>query len=499
MALASHASTSALTAATREIPSSPFAQLLRQSRFATYDPLIRKTYTSPKQFVERGYWGVKRPLTMRKRNSFMTIRQWEARQHYTEWDNSEDETRFIRRIEELNIRPGQSANSKWAQTLGPAKNTWLVDSEFAPHPWDHPLEEPKESQRSKIALSSLGLRGEGGYGKDGLRRTRMGVIPNVTSMTPKQFERYLKKLRALRPAFADYIKRESESRAPGAAFLKEKSLAQIAQVPNTDHHRLFLAQHTETQYASTKRIQPQPHRAGGLLYSHPAPLDTFFHTSPKPGIVLSVRKDAGRYSTNQSMKDYLASFAGIAAVLPERQAQGKEPLLNPGVERERWPNAAVELRPTKFALNSVPHVVGPDYEGLTGVRVALQVTAHIDTANYENPYPPGSRMYAAHQGFGAAAPRGADIARGVGASAGPAVAQPGSARARFAAQRSLTNAPMPLKAAYPGSLPRAPISPVAVGILPNVQQQADNRKTLGMLSDLLNLGSRKGKGDDDPL
>src|ERR1700753_3240365 len=116
----SHASTSALTLAARDAaPTSPFAQLLRNSRFATFDPSIRKTYYSPKQFVERGYWGLKRPITQRKKNSFITIKKWETRQHYVEWDNAEGQVRFSRRMEELNVRPAARFQSAWAMQMGP--------------------------------------------------------------------------------------------------------------------------------------------------------------------------------------------------------------------------------------------------------------------------------------------------------------------------------------------------------------------------------------------
>ncbi|KAJ7286440.1 hypothetical protein C8J57DRAFT_663941 [Mycena rebaudengoi] len=75
----SHASTSALAACSRASPdvippASLFAQLLRNSRFAAYDPQIRRTYYSPKQFAQRGYWGLKRPIAQRKKNSFITYK-----------------------------------------------------------------------------------------------------------------------------------------------------------------------------------------------------------------------------------------------------------------------------------------------------------------------------------------------------------------------------------------------------------------------------------------
>ncbi|KAJ7685689.1 hypothetical protein DFH06DRAFT_1159150 [Mycena polygramma] len=256
----SHASTSALTVAAREsapTAASPFAQLLRNSRFATFDPLIRKTYYSPQQFVERGYWGLKRPITQRKKNSFVTIKEWETRQHYVEWDNAEDQVRFMRRMRELDLRPATDMRSKWSKQLGPARETWLVDSEFCPKDWqdgkkddkadakadakadeqgdeqgDEPGESPKpdvaEPPPSRIAINALGRGGKGAYSSSRQRteptpvvaaerpksqygpRPSQAVIPNIEAMSPSEFKRYIAKLRSLRPAFLSFLKREDE-------------------------------------------------------------------------------------------------------------------------------------------------------------------------------------------------------------------------------------------------------------------------------------------------
>ncbi|KAJ7436202.1 hypothetical protein FB451DRAFT_1571125 [Mycena latifolia] len=511
MALAaSHASSSALMAVTREIPASPFAQLLRQSRFATYDPQIRKTYTSPKQFVERGYWGTKRPLTQRKRNTYLTITQWEARQHYVEWDKSEDEVRFVRRMEELDIRPGGSASSQWAQTLGPAKHTWLVDSEFSPLQWS-PLETKKgdEAQDEEIVLAELGNRGSGG---DHAKR-RLDVAQTIQAL-PRQAAQPAPRFRGVHrtrggvPKTAEGI--DPKSRIDG------KTLTEIARTADPIHHRLFLAEQTDAEFAdpTNQRIQPQPHRAAGLLYSHPSSLDTLFRTQPKPGIVLTTKSDTGRFTAVQDRpaEEYIASFAGLAATLPKAAAAGKTPLMNPAVERERWPTAAAELRPTQLLLGSVPRVVGRDPEGLRGVRVQLKVTARDLAADPKrpNPYPPGSRMYAAIPPFEQAPPRGVDIARrrisdilrgrgadivrGRGAAAG---ASTGSATGETARQRftrngnRMVNRPLLVQPAH---------TPSTLGATMQTPQQAvQNKDTLDMLQGLLDTSKKGGEVRDDDL
>ncbi|KAJ7137878.1 hypothetical protein C8R44DRAFT_728078 [Mycena epipterygia] len=551
----SHASTSALSVAARDAPASPFAQLLRQSRFATYDPAIRKTYYSPKQFVERGYWGLKRPITQRKKNSFVTIKQWEARQHYVEWDKAEDEVRFIRRIEELNVRPGALANTKWSATLGPAKNVFLVDSEFCPHEWDPQLKENAESPKD-LSLDSVGTKGPGGYGKRamssasraGMPGAPSAVIPNVLAMAPAQFERYLAKLRTLRPAFVEYIQREADRQKaekdrrealqaalgssadlspPGDDSLVGKTIVEVAQLPHSSYHRAFLAQRTEAEYKTTNTIQPQPHRNGALLYSHPSPLDTFYRTKSKPGIVLQGIGNTGRFTQEHDRKtEYIAAFAGLTATLSKQEAEGKVPLMSPGIERENWPKAVAEMRPISSGKNksammlfNVPRVVGQDAEGLNSVRLTLQVTARpgFDDMRRSNPYFPGSRLYIAQEGLeerrDAAKNTPRNLARGTPAI--PISTPPSSTAFSRSLQKAPQDAPQDRRSSFrarTGSLQNAPKELPSVlrpraGTEPQLSQTSheleQNRSTLDTLRNLLyNPNNPRGTdpkkvGDDE--
>ncbi|KAJ6531129.1 hypothetical protein B0H19DRAFT_1190530 [Mycena capillaripes] len=535
----SHASTSALTVAAREsVPAaSPFAQLLRNSRFATYDPQIRKTYYSPQQFVERGYWGLKRPITQRKKNSFVTIKQWETRQHYVEWDNAEDQVRFIRRMEELDSRPGSDVHTKWSKQLGPARHAWLVDSEFCPHQWSQPQAvEAAQTDGAKIPqqespvpdpifLEELGKEGPGSYGKNRTRapmdpapdvpgqQPKFGmelsssVLPNVESMSPAEFKRYLAKLRALRPAFKEYLKRQEERQQaqeterqrlldlgkPVGRSLEKiagRSLLQLAQNTDGPYLRRFIAEHTESEYRArgSTKIQPQLHRNGGFMYSHPSMIDTLFHTKPKPGIVLDDHT-AGRFQIETN--EYITSFAGIAALIRTRDAntQGKVPLMDGGVDRSRWLDAVAEMRPVTreaLKLENVPRVVGQDPdEGLSGVRVSLNVTVTpgFDDPKRLNPCVPGSREYVNHDG---ADTKGKDAEREGAtraAAAGPARAGTPSAQPL----RSLKNPPK--RVGYqPESTTYSTITKL---------QEANNKQTLSVLQDILAKGPKADpKGDE---
>ncbi|KAF7295631.1 hypothetical protein MIND_01103300 [Mycena indigotica] len=431
------ASTSALStassAASTSHPSSPFVHLLRNSRFATFDPTIRQTYYSPKQFVTRGYWGLKRPIAARKKtSSFITIQTWEARQHYVAWDNAEDQVRFIRRMDELGVKPGANSESSWMSSIGSAaRQEWLIDSEFSPRNWE-PVEETApgehEPTTDPIEIDTLGKRGEGQYGARATReppfRESTTVIPNVHAMSPAEFKHYIARLRKLRPAFKEYMKQKGEEEResfdrmveenPNKTFqyvpkIEGKSLLELgAQAQVSDHHRLFLAQHTASEYRSTEgKIQPVPHRHAALTYSHPSKLDTLLRSQPKPGFVIE-DLDNGRFDEEVQAPDdenpiYLASFAGVAAILPSEHAKGRTPLMDMehGAHADDWPNAVTLLRPAThdgLMLEDVPRVVGrgrePD-EGLDGVNINLIVSADAGAREPSrlNPYPPGSREY----------------------------------------------------------------------------------------------------------
>ncbi|KAJ7633083.1 hypothetical protein FB45DRAFT_914329 [Roridomyces roridus] len=527
LSAASAASTSAALSSA-VAPASPFAQLLRNSRFATFDPQIRKTYYSPKQFVERGYWGLKRPITQRKRNSFITIKTWEARQHYVEWDNAEDQVRFIRRMEELDVRPTAEQSSAWSQVLGPARSNWLIDSEFSPHVWDAPPEQsdnaavPKPEEdvpktAENIPLKSLGNGGPGAYGHE-RRSSPSAVIPNVESMSPLEFKRYLAKMRSLRPAFQQYIARAQERQeqakkeaelagtaAPLEIPLAGLSLLQIARLPGAPHYRLFLAEQTEAEYRTTRKIQPQPHRNGALQYTHPSDMDTVLRMKPKPGIVLQRDNSTGRFDgqaaagatvahdpTPELGPQYIASFAGIAALIRRADSAGKEPLMDPAVDRDRWPNAVAELRPKgakALNLRRVPRVVGPKAQGLDGVGVDLRVQAVSPSESMQraNPYTPGTRQYVAIESQEQMRSRAAPRAQ--------------SASARFASEGqtfsgSLSNPAKMQNGSFPFQRRPPPPSPDVYARFARENKEV-NRMAIGNLAGLLGTTPPKSKSGEE--
>jgi hypothetical protein len=387
-------------------PASPFAELLRRSRFATYDPAIRQTYRTPSANAHRGDWGLKRPISLRRRDAFISINgPFEAHAQFIEWNNAEGEVRFIRRIEEMDIKPRVVYDTPWHQSVGNAQYKLLLDSEFCPeegYELDRAAEEDRKKKSMTLDLAGLGNRGSGMYGEKrgppnmGPSGSSGQVTENIEAMSTKEFSRYLRKLRKLRPEFAAYLKQHDQ--------LHGKSLYTIAQNHEAIHHRRFLQHHFATEFSgrsSKVKIEPQPHPNAGLLYAQPTPLDTRFHTKAQPGIVLNPvpQQDNGRYNrgARTTEQTFVASFGGLTATLPQSEAGGKRPLLDvgseTGVDLARIEESIVNMRPTRISLLGPPKVVGRNAQGLDGVRLEAQVTAREVKFADDNPYWPGSTEY----------------------------------------------------------------------------------------------------------
>ncbi|EEB91967.1 hypothetical protein MPER_09593, partial [Moniliophthora perniciosa FA553] len=288
-------------------PTSPFAELLRRSRFASFDPNIRQTYSTPPDAARRGEWGLKRPLAIKRRNSFIAVpAPFDSRAYYVDWSNAESEVRFVRRFEELEASPQCKVSTPWHATLG-SKNSanWLVDSEFS-LPEEGPeveeinnpvAEHAEEKNKMKeaiqdgsipVSLEGFGVKGPGNYGA---RRPplewKQHLVPNIYAMSPKAFEKYLRKLRELRPQFEKYVKdvweqeqkaraerrsrqqQSQESSAEHTIISGPPDLLTSAQHHEKEYHRRFLQHHTASQLSDpdSKAIEQRPHQTAGLMYA----------------------------------------------------------------------------------------------------------------------------------------------------------------------------------------------------------------------------------------
>ncbi|KAF8643889.1 hypothetical protein AX16_008905 [Volvariella volvacea WC 439] len=403
-------------------PASPFAKLLRSSRFASYDPAIRQTYSAPPANAHRGDWGLKRPIALRRKNAFISLTNFESPAQFTEWNNAENQVRFIKRIDEMGTLPKVNTPSPWQRSLGVAQTQWLLDSDFCPEE-DHTIDggvaarhaEAQEAQsvvdESRIPtttdLTGLGTRGPGQYGANRTSDTRSGerhLTPNLEAMSRREFVRYLRKLRELRPAFKTHI----EEAARKNSNLRDKSLYDLAQDPTVGHHQRFIEAQTAEEFkaAGSTKIAQQPHPNAALTYSHPSPIDSYFHTKPQPGWILhnfEPKSYESRYAVRMHEPSYVTGYGGLIALASRKRTPGKIPLFDfnqePGLNKSTSINKATAyLRPATrgLILDTPPRVVGRNAQGLKAVRIAAEVVADEASAfSRSNPHTPGSEDYIA--------------------------------------------------------------------------------------------------------
>ncbi|KAF5338695.1 hypothetical protein D9611_013382 [Ephemerocybe angulata] len=419
-------------------PPSPFAELLRRSRFASYDPQVKQTYGTPPAYAHRGNWGLKRPIAQRRRNAYITLKSYEDHAMYIEWNNAENQVRFMRRFEELNVTPTVPDGTSLAKNLGAARSAiWLTDSEF---------DTAKDNEYDYLAQEStdytpepeLGGHGPGQYADASRLRTKAPLVPtregpwnyrqpNVEAMNAQEFEAYVNKLRKLRPQFFERIRQEL-ARSAQAGQLKGTTLnpdmsdLQLSMVNNvTSDHRAFLNSFFESEYSARKddlaapdpetggalpkdfvrpKIKPQPHRFGGLTYAHPTQLETYYTTTAKPAFLLSEDLDKGKFANQVVHKPVSVSFGGVVAEL-ESTPVGTKPLFSKfgGPSDGKFDQSILPVRVAQFELMQAPRVVGRDGQGVNGVRVREKVVNSVPRAEriVGNPHLPGSREYVAYE------------------------------------------------------------------------------------------------------
>jgi hypothetical protein len=394
-------------------PGSAFPELLRRSRFASFDPIIHQTYGTPPSHLHRGNWGLKRPIAQRKRNAFISLKNFEEHEHYIEWSNAESQVRLIDRIEELNVAPRLVPQVPWFVGLGPAASTpWsMMDSEFSPG--DTGMSTlPELVPAFTPDLKGLGLRGKGVYGK---RQSDDGYLhPNLHAMSPRVFNRYLKKLRSLRPEFQKFLKKNGVTTS-----IRESG------VPPGNLHIRFLGQHFDKQFRKDTQdksvvhpnqaqpIRQQPHRLGGLTYASPTYLESFFTSGAQPGIVLEAVSNSS-YSHSEDTRSYLVSTAGFVGKLDAKRAGANiQPAFNhrgiaylPSalLAGRTTGNTFIKVRVTDLHLERLPTTVTafPSLNSSKDVNIRMDLTIHPspDDHSRTNTHTPGSMHYNAPEDSG---------------------------------------------------------------------------------------------------
>ncbi|KAI0707724.1 mitochondrial ribosomal protein subunit-domain-containing protein [Earliella scabrosa] len=337
---------------------SQFAALLRRSKFASYDPHIGQVYTAFDGHAARGNFGLKRPLALRRRNAHITVQAVDSREQQTVWRSAESQNRWIRMWEEVGPKASME-NEFWKQKVGTMKMevSNMVDSEFAPAATpvgSQPKNEEAGEEREEVVVA------------EGVPRSH--AVPNIDAMSEREFERYLKRLRELRPAFLEYVAQKHGTAAGGKEVFRRS-------INPGEDFKEFLQRHAYTEYhvPRPRFIEQQPHRVGGLSYANTPDVQRLYTTKPHIGRVLP--DNAERHS-------WQVVSAGMVSKLLNRDRGLDEGDIS-------------TFRLTGALLRKLPSTAGPTPQGLEGTEVVTSIRVDSPSVTYwrKNPHIPGSKEY----------------------------------------------------------------------------------------------------------
>ncbi|KAI6127669.1 mitochondrial ribosomal protein subunit-domain-containing protein [Pisolithus croceorrhizus] len=144
---------------------SPFGQLLKQSKFSSFDSRIAQVYTTHGGDAHRGDWGFKRPLSIRRRGAFITVKNVDTPEYQTEWSSAEPQVLWMKNWDELQITP------QWSRQV--------------------PSEEPRDHVQESDHLPN----------QQDPSAWRPPCVPNLDAMSREEFRKYLARIQAHRNRF----------------------------------------------------------------------------------------------------------------------------------------------------------------------------------------------------------------------------------------------------------------------------------------------------------
>lgn len=178
---------SATVARSTSTPST-FATLLRRSKFASFDPQIGQVYATHGGYAHRGDFGLKRPLSLRRRDARITVKSIDSRHQQTEWRSAYLDAKFMQKQQEtgcpvtLHDALDFAQDSSWSQSLGPssgASGPWHIYSEYAmgPSRERNGADNARGREEARLAVETKGME----------------VMPYLRAMTESQFNSYAKR------------------------------------------------------------------------------------------------------------------------------------------------------------------------------------------------------------------------------------------------------------------------------------------------------------------
>lgn len=332
------------------MPSSPltrstFGTLLKHSKFSSFDPRISQVYTTHGGDAHRGHWGFKRPLPLRRRGAYITVKNVDTPEYQTEWNSAEPQALWVKNWAELKITP----QKPWFGEDSAEEH--ILDSDYIPQ-----TQSPDHWRQS--------------------------YIPNLETMTRKEFAQYLGKIRACRSTFIQ----QRIAREP----FDDVTSYQLSNLnkSSTPWHDLIAAQFSRQRRSNprSREIEHLPHSSGGLSYAQYSPLQTFLMTKERKGRLADDWRGKDR-----NMMYYVASFAGMAGRVQRKHAG----LARPVVWDDPDHTGEVMIRPQKVDVKGWPVVVG-QRQGLKAARVDMDLRVWDEQSHFRsNPHPPGSPEYIA--------------------------------------------------------------------------------------------------------
>ncbi|KAJ2923270.1 hypothetical protein H1R20_g13822, partial [Candolleomyces eurysporus] len=323
----------------------------------------------------------------------------EEHAQYIEWNNAEDQVRFIERFEELNLIPQIASNDPRASTSAEQKS---VVREYRYTAYEQPpAAEEKAADEDGLCedISSLGKHVPGHYGARAQHATKASLSPLTRTepwifRQPNIFPQRTRILRTLRPIPYEnpcpapikgqgrqaqlHFAQPGRGRLPArhrqrhlerAPCLNEYFEGEYAQRDGYSELRVA-APDFETREALPKefvniKIKPQPHRNSRLMYAHP-PRHVVRHYTP-------IRLCSRRLKVDLDV-GFNASFGAVVAHL-ERVPSHKEPLFTgtSGPTGAEVDQSVVGVRVSKYIVEQPPCVVGRHGQGLNGVTVGDKV------------------------------------------------------------------------------------------------------------------------------
>lgn len=377
-------------------PPSTFAALLRRSKFSTYDPQIGQVYTTYGGHAARGDWGLKRPLSLRRRDGRAVIRSIDTLYQQTEWTSAHSDTVWIKKFEEMGITPKPAEGSAWAMRL-PRDRRWLCDSDYT---------------RNAAAMEAWA--------------ERMYTIPETRSMSEKRFERYLRKIRRMKESYPEFVRERDEQRTSAASNVGVASLGSgtigassasstagavkrhRAIFPSSEDHRLFISMQYKKQFVEPKstRIRGLPHPSGGLTYAKINDLQRAMHTKPIPGRRLGV---LGKKDTHAvQIVDINVAAAGWMGTETRKRGDKLTTVdlgTSDGLARTDKTQGIGIFKPLTCELNNPPDVVGKTPGRITSASLRLIFMDWEKASNaFSNPHKFGTTRYMVHSAAGKRGP-----------------------------------------------------------------------------------------------